>query len=757
MSGGGGDPPPAGTAEGEALLASLSRAGFPGAHQHQSPLISPSSTLKGIPGGLSAKLQSDASKISIADLEEIRLLATQPNNEETIDGVARPGRNLSAMEVTHPPYQIVVIYNQSRHASNSVLADVRAVWGQAVIVVQTVEDNAVSESTETTTNSVANNRLQGVDDVILVRPGKWGDLDHFKERMGHYETQNPWFWQARRHGEVVFMAGWSALAESAETGRIVKNKLGLVWPGTDPDVSDRLEKIGMKQICKKVGAPTPPFTILSGQDFVANIADEASKKALIEKFVGQILEMNTAVPGLVKSIHGGGGKGSAQVANPRSPDQVRAAVSQVLNEMKRADGVYFEEKVNHDGDGRFYQLELELDGTTVANGGRFVWFNKRLQKVVEIGLTDQYLKDLSEAHDSGYGDDLPYFIPWKLYSQARQWAASIAAEAGNNTRATLEGLVWRDKEKKFHFAFIECNRRPQVENEALALLERDSSNNRRYTFAELMMRAKGYPGSNIFQPTRMRNVACHARWLHGDPDENGMITYKPGEVVGMQGPQFAFVRSELMPAGEISFTSDPQLGKVVMLAENWHRMCVNAERYFHAPPAGAWRGQQVRRVHAKAVRQLRVSVRPDREQRDLLRHRDPERPAGNLQQHRARHAGGPRRGRAGQRLPSGGGDRPRPVPYGKGAARGGALVRPVKPRGSPAPDHGFHQIQSRGGDVERIPRRTESAVGRPGWRLGDGCPSGHVPAGQRLRVCLRAVAFAQKRGDFRRACGLRRV
>ena len=56
---------------------------------------------------------------------------------------------------------------------------------------------------------------------------------------------------------------------------------------------------------------------------------------------------------------------------------------------------------------------------------------------MEIGLTDQYLKDLSEAHDAGKGDDLPYFIPWDLYSQARVWAAQIAKEAGNNTRCTL--------------------------------------------------------------------------------------------------------------------------------------------------------------------------------------------------------------------------------------------------------------------------------------------------------------------------------
>lgn len=63
------------------------------------------------------------------------------------------------------------------------LSDIRSVWGRDVVVVQTVEDNAVEGTMETTTNSVANNRLPGVDDVILVRPGKWGDLQHFKERM----------------------------------------------------------------------------------------------------------------------------------------------------------------------------------------------------------------------------------------------------------------------------------------------------------------------------------------------------------------------------------------------------------------------------------------------------------------------------------------------------------------------------------------------------------------------------------------------
>ena len=74
-------------------------------------------------------------------------------------------------------------------------------------------------------------------------------------------------------------------------------------------------------------------------------------------------------------------QGTAHLDDPSDPEQVRAAVEKVLNEMNRSDGIYFEEKVNTDGDGRFFQLELEVDGDTVAHGGRFVWFNSRLQKV----------------------------------------------------------------------------------------------------------------------------------------------------------------------------------------------------------------------------------------------------------------------------------------------------------------------------------------------------------------------------------------
>jgi biotin carboxylase len=448
-----------------------------------------------------------------------------------------------------PPFPICITYNQSKHATNSVLADIRAVWGNRIRVLQTVEEGG--------------QRLPGMDGVIYIGSKMWGNTGHFKERLKYAATQDHHLDQHWKAGEVVFMPGWSAFAESAETARAV-NELGLVWPGTEPVASDSLEKIGFKRICKDVGAPTPPFCVLSEEGFGADLTDPVAMEEVVQSFMKLVADMKTSEKGLIKSIHGGGGKGTAHLDKPDDPAEVRASVEKVLNEMGRSDGIYFEEKVNTKGDGRFYQIELEVDGETVANGGRFVWFNSRLQKVVEIGLSDPHL---------------PLFMEPELYQKSRVWSAAVAKKAGNNTRATMEALVFRNEKGVQEIQFIECNRRPQVENEALALLQEDSNGDRRYTFAELMMRAKGYPAPD-FADAKDINVVLHARWLHGNPDSDGNIAYQAGRVQGMSGPRLDFLASELLAPGEISFSSDPQLGKAVITAGSWPEMCDRAVRYF---------------------------------------------------------------------------------------------------------------------------------------------------------------------------------
>eukprot|EP00415_Alexandrium_ostenfeldii_P003840 UN3840 len=78
----------------------------------------------------------------------------------------------------------------------------------------------------------------------------------------------------------------------------------------------------------------------------------------------------------------------------------------------------------------------------------------------------------------------------------------------------MEALVFKNEKGEFEVQFIECNRRPQVENEALALLQQDSEGHRRYTFAELMMRAKGYPAPT-FEPAKGIEVVTIFRMSRG--------------------------------------------------------------------------------------------------------------------------------------------------------------------------------------------------------------------------------------------------
>ncbi|CAE7347625.1 unnamed protein product, partial [Symbiodinium necroappetens] len=462
----------------------------------------------------------------------------------------RAKADISAPLAPEPPFPTVIVYNQSKHATNSVLADIRAVWGSSVRVIQTLEEGR--------------QRLPGMDAALYVKPKTWGDLQHFKERLDFLCTQDHELSRHRAAKQVVFMPGWSAFAESAEAAVGVQN-LGLVWPGTEPKASQGLEKIGFKRICEKVGAPTPPFTVLSEEDApLVDLTNPDAKEACVKEFMTKILDMNFSEKGLIKSIHGGGGKGTAHLHHPDQPHEVRRAVEKVITEMNRTDGIYFEQRVNTKGDGRFYQIELEVDGGTVADGGRFVWFNSGLQKVVEIGLSD---------------DKIDLFMPQDLYQKSRKWAGDIAKMGNNNTRATMEALVFQNEKGEYECSFIECNRRPQVENEALALLQTDSKGNRRYTFAELMMRAKGYPAPT-FAPAKDCSIVLHARWLHGNPDSDGKITYQAGNILGMTGPRLDYIKAELMAPGEISFTADPQLGKAVITADTWDEMCDNAAEYF---------------------------------------------------------------------------------------------------------------------------------------------------------------------------------
>eukprot|EP00438_Fugacium_kawagutii_P012637 Skav215592 [mRNA] locus=scaffold666:136235:143159:+ [translate_table: standard] len=62
----------------------------------------------------------------------------QPQRFQAVQQRTKTG-SISAPLAPEPPFPTVVVYNQSKHATNSVLADIRAVWGSRVRVIQTLE------------------------------------------------------------------------------------------------------------------------------------------------------------------------------------------------------------------------------------------------------------------------------------------------------------------------------------------------------------------------------------------------------------------------------------------------------------------------------------------------------------------------------------------------------------------------------------------------------------------------------------------
>ena len=172
---------------------------------------------------------------------------------------------------------------------------------------------------------------------------------------------------------------------------------------------------------------------------------------------------------MVKSIHGGGGVGTKSFDDARDISDVRSALERVVSETKSSDGIYIEQKVNVQGG--FFQLEIELDGTEVAHGTRVVWFNADNAKVLEIGCQDQHVETFG--------------IPLDLIQDVKEKAKRIGVHSKNNTRGTIEALIYKDATGHWKSTFIEMNRRPQVENEALAYLEQDAiTGERRKTFVE---------------------------------------------------------------------------------------------------------------------------------------------------------------------------------------------------------------------------------------------------------------------------------
>ena len=448
--------------------------------------------------------------------------------------VLRPskfGRGFST-QPDKAPFNVAIVYNQSAHAVKSVVDELRSKWGQGIRIIQAIDGSRQP--------------LSNVDTTIKIN--KWNDLGHFKERLNAFKVNNPTYRNDIDNQKTAFTAVWSGFAEAGETGRAIED-MGLIWTGTTPDISDQLEKMGFKQICDKVGASTPEWFELKNADSDTAVNDIHS-------------QCKSGGSWMIKSIYGGGGVGTKSFEDANSTDQIKTALNQVIGETKTAEGIYIEKKI--DVKGGFFQLEIEVDGTTVAHGTRVVWFNASNAKVVEIGCQDEHVKQFG--------------IPLDLIQNVKAKAKAIAEYSNNNTRGTIEALIYKNG-SEWDYTFIEMNRRPQVENEALAYLEQDAATGeRRQTFVESFNRACGIPAPQRV-PSAVQWVA-HGRLLVGDPDNQGQITNHLGTIDGFSGPLPAGVQAESICDGEISATSNPQHGKVVITANTLDELSNRLAFYF---------------------------------------------------------------------------------------------------------------------------------------------------------------------------------
>ena len=110
---------------------------------------------------------------------------------------ARKSHKISAPQCPEPPFTTALIYNQSKHSCASVLADLRAVWGSKIRVVQTLE--------------TGDQPLAGADGALFINPKTWGDLKHFESRLDAACTDDTFLMEQRKSGDIVFMPGITTL------------------------------------------------------------------------------------------------------------------------------------------------------------------------------------------------------------------------------------------------------------------------------------------------------------------------------------------------------------------------------------------------------------------------------------------------------------------------------------------------------------------------------------------------------------------
>lgn len=226
---------------------------------------------------------------------------------------------------------------------------------------------------------------------------------------------------ARRAKVQAIHPGYGFLAENASFARAVE-KSGFVFIGPEAECLEIIrDKVKAREAARRAGVPVVP----GAEDVTPDNISECAKEL--------------GYPLLLKSVAGGGGRGTRWVARAREvSDQFEASVREARWSFANPD-VYLEsvlKKARHVG----VTVVVDRHGGIAHVGEHEASVQRRFQKLIEEGPAPS--------------------VDAKLRPQLFRAAVAIAKEVGLGNIGTVEFLV--DGEKKFYFLGV--NGRIQVEH-----------------------------------------------------------------------------------------------------------------------------------------------------------------------------------------------------------------------------------------------------------------------------------------------------
>lgn len=435
------------------------------------------------------------------------------------------------------PLDYIVVHNRSKNAVNYAIRQLKDAWPN-IKIIHVVQENRAA--------------IPGADSVVRIKD--WSSMEHFKRQFDGLIAIDPNLRKSMSSGKVGFYSVWSAQAENSKWA-ISAQEAGFKWIGASPDKMKGLDKIEYKKLCQQKGLPTAAFVEIKPPLGITE--KEAAFKIMAEDLVKQ-LSMEKSLSGkpvFVKHNEGGGGRGTKKVVEINVENGLEA-IRKIVNETGgNLNGVYAEQALDLEG-ALMLQIEIECDASSMAPGGRLVWFNKDNQKVLEVGFTDSSILQL---------------LPKDIYEGCREASAQIFAASGYDSRGTNEILIVKDKHGSWSFKLLELNKRIQVENEALSELVTDLHGHPKNVAAEQVMRAMGYPPPKLSDfREKGPAILAHVRLLSCEITATGSLYPSGLEIDGAIYPQGANVQ---FARGPVYLDADPQIGRALISAETWEDFC----------------------------------------------------------------------------------------------------------------------------------------------------------------------------------------